>query len=121
MIDFVKISEYFNFLLPTITAIAGWWGNRAYDRYRKRTEEVGVTGTEHDTVKRISQSSIETIESLNQFTEKMVEKTLTQRAEFAAAAEKFETEIRAKDEIISDLRHENIDLKTQLKGHKVNE
>jgi hypothetical protein len=121
MIDFTRISEYFNFLLPTITAIVGWWGNRAYDRYRKRTEEVGVTGTEHDTVKRISQSSIETIESLNQFTERMVEKTLTQRAEFAAAAEKFEVEIRVKDELISNLRNENADIKSQLRRYKANE
>lgn len=121
IIDFAKLSEYVNFIIPIITAVAVWFGNRAFEKFRKRTEEVAVTGTEHDTVKRISESSIQTIESLNQFTEKMVEKTLTQRAEFAATSEKFEIEIRQKDELISDLRNEISSLKIQLKAISTNE
>ena len=121
VIDFAKMSEYFNFLVPIITAVAAWFGNRAFEKFRKRTEEVSVTGTEHDTVKRISESSIQTIESLNQFTEKLSERVLAQRTEFANSIDKLQIELNQKDLIISDQRHllqskdeQILDLQTEL-------
>jgi cell division protein FtsB len=115
LIDFSKISEYINvIILPLVTALGGWWGNRAYAKFRKRTEEVEVTGTEHDTVKRISNSSIETIESLSQFAEQMTAKTLSQRIEFSIAIEQYETEIRENELEISKLKTEINKLKIEL-------
>lgn len=114
MIDLSKISEYFNILVPIITAAFGAISAITYNKFRKRTEEVGVTGTEHDTVKRISQSSIETIENLNSFSEKMAEKVLTQRIEFAAANDEMDVLSRSKDKIIHDLKDKISDLEERI-------
>ena len=108
--DFTKLIEIYSFIGPIITLIAGWWANRAYEKYKKRTEEVNVTGTEHDTVKRISQSSIETIERLNIFSEQLSEKMLEQRSAFSDAIAKLEVEIENLRKLNSELRDQNSQL-----------
>jgi len=106
MIDITKWSEYFNFIVPAITAIFGAFTAIIFNKFKKRLGEVEVTGTEHDTVKRISQSSIETIENLNAFVTKMTEKTLAQRTEFATIVDSLQNELRQKDEIITTQKNE---------------
>jgi len=66
-----------------VTTIVTGMSTFAFNKLRKRKEEVVVTGTEHDTVKRISHSSIETIERLNKSFEELSEKLISQRKEFS--------------------------------------
>lgn len=90
-----------------ITGLFGAFSTIAFNALKKRKEEVTVTGTEHDTVKRISQSSIETIERLNTSFETLSEKLIKQRQEFSNKFDEINT--RLEDSI-----KQNIQLKEQL-------
>lgn len=101
MFDWSKLFDISNLVIPIITAIFGGVTTLAFTKLRKRSEEVSVTGVEHDTVKRISQSSIETIERLNEFVEEMSDKVLKQRQDFSAKIQLLTDEINALSDIIT--------------------
>lgn len=90
-----------------ITGLFGAFSTIAFNALKKRKEEVTVTGTEHDTVKRISQSSIETIERLNTSFEQLSEKLIKQRQEFSIKFD--EMNLKLEDSI-----SQNKELKDQL-------
>lgn len=114
MIDISKISEYTNVIIVMVSAIFGGLSTWAFDKLRKRTEEVSVTGVEHDTVKRISQSSIETIERLNSFAEDMSDKILKQRQDFSIKIQSLSDEITNLNVIINSQNTELFNMKGMI-------
>ena len=85
----------------------------AFNKLRKRKEEVVVTGTEHDTVKRISHSSIETIEKLNKSFEGLSEKLIEQRKEFAGKFNELTIKLEEANKQNAILQTQNTELKMQ--------
>lgn len=100
-------------LIGVLSAAIGGIGGWILFRYRKRNEEVNTTGNEHDTVKRISQSSIETIERYTQFSEDLTNKMIEQRKTFNENLNNMSNVIDEKDIFINKLESE-LEEKTKL-------
>ena len=97
-----------------IASIFGGFSTYAFNVLRKRKEEVTVTGTEHDTVKRISQSSIETIERLNTSFEALAQKLILQREEFGKKFEELNIQLVLLSKQNGELRNKLEEAETRI-------
>jgi len=100
-----------------ITGILTAVSTYTFNKLRKRKEQAIVTGTEHDTVKRISHSSIETIERLNKSFEDLSMRQLEQRKEFAGKFNELTTQnlnLQKKIETLTIQNKELTDVNAEL-------
>ena len=114
MINIGNIGEYFqvfSLIIGSIGTAVVWV---IFQKFRKRTEEINVAGTEHDAVKRISQNTIETIERLNDFSEQLSNKVLLQREEFSNTVSKLEDELKKLKTLNKDYEEQLFDLKEHI-------